>query len=113
MSAENTLDVTGEIVGSQMNESFREEMKHILNVEGIPGAGKSTTAAQLDESFRLSGFDSYWVLEEASDHPIGTAGLRRDQGEEKFASACLESWKGFVEQNSRVAILDGFALQST
>lgn len=88
-------------------------MKHILNIEGIPGAGKSTTAEQLDESFRLSGIDSYWVLEEASDHPVGTVQLCRDNGEENFVSSCLKSWEDFVKENSRVAILDGYALQST
>lgn len=88
-------------------------MKHILNVEGIPGAGKSTTAAQLDESFRLSGIDSYWVLEEAPDHPIGALQLCRDSGEENFVSACLKSWEYFVKTHTRVAILDGYALQST
>lgn len=88
-------------------------MKHILNVEGIPGAGKSTTAGQLDESFRQSGIDSYWVLEEASDHPVGTLKLCRSRGEKNFASTSLESWESFVKENSRVAILDGYALQST
>lgn len=88
-------------------------MKHILNIEGIPGAGKSTTAAQLDKSFRQRGIDSYWVHEIAKDHPIGALKLQKNLGEEAFVSACLKSWGVFYSENSRVAILDGYALQST
>jgi len=48
---------------------------HILNIEGIPGSGKSTAAAQLDRLFRAVDIDSYWVCEETPDHPIGTSRL--------------------------------------
>ena len=87
--------------------------KHILNIEGIPGSGKSTTAACLDSLFRANGIDSYWVREEDQNHPIGTSRLSRSVGAEKLAIRYLYSWEEFVRSNTRVAILDGYALQSS
>jgi len=87
--------------------------KHILNIEGIPGSGKSTTSAQLDALFRANGIDSYWVLEEDPNHPIGTSRLPRDVGADKLASRYLDSWETFVRSNRKVVILDGQALQSS
>ena len=86
---------------------------HILNVEGIPGSGKSTAAAQLDCSFRAAGLNSYWVREEAQEHPIGTSKLPRSNSVESLATSYLGAWRAFVKGNTRVAILDGYALQSS
>jgi len=87
--------------------------KHVLNIEGIPGSGKSTAAAQLDGLFRMAGIDSYWIREEASDHPIGTTKHSRTEGAEKLVGSYLNSWENFFKDNNQVAILDGYALQST
>ena len=57
--------------------------------------------------------DSYWVAEEMADHPITPAGLRADSGSNDYAQRCLAAWRNFVIHNDRIAILDGFALQST
>ena len=86
---------------------------HILNVEGIPGSGKSTAAAQLNDLFRAAGLSSYWVREEARDHPIGTSWLPRTVGIENLAASYLDAWRAFVKQNSQIAILDAYALQSS
>lgn len=86
---------------------------HILNVEGIPGSGKSTAAAQLNDLFRAAGLSSYWVREEAQDHPIGTSRLPRTVGIENLAASYLDAWRAFVKENSQIAILDAYALQSS
>ena len=87
--------------------------KHVLNIEGIPGVGKSTAAARIDSLLRESNIDSYWVREEDPEHPIGTLWLPRTGSAEKIASAYLECWEAFVNRNSQVAVLDGYAFQST
>jgi len=46
---------------------------HILNIEGIPGSGKSSTSAQWDNLFRAHGIDSYWVREVDPNHPLHIA----------------------------------------
>ena len=86
---------------------------HILNIEGIPGSGKSTAASQLNNLFLAAGIDSFWIREEAGGHPIGTAGLHRLNGVESLAIAYLGAWKAFVSENTRLVVLDGYALQST
>jgi len=86
---------------------------HILNIEGIPGSGKSSAAAQLNGLFRADGIDSYWVREEDPNHPIGTSQLPRTDGAEKLASYYLGLWEEFVRSNRQVVILDGYALQSS
>jgi len=87
--------------------------QHILNIEGIPGSGKSTASAQLNRLFRAANIDSYWVCEEAENHPVGTATLPRTDGVEKLANSYLQAWEVFVSKNTRVAVLDGYALQSS
>jgi len=87
---------------------------HILNIEGIPGSGKSSACAQLNGLFRTDGIDSYWVHEEDPNHPIGTSQLPRTHGAEKLAGCYLNSWEEYVRSNrQQVAILDGYALQSS
>lgn len=86
---------------------------HILNIEGIPGSGKSTAAAKLNVSFRAAGIDSYWAREEAPNHPIGTSKLSRTVDAESLATSYLDAWRAFVQKNTQIAILDGYALQSS
>ncbi len=57
--------------------------------------------------------DSYWVAEDTADHPITPACLRAASGSKDFAKQCLGAWRDFVAGNERIAVLDGFALQST
>jgi len=86
---------------------------HVLNIEGIPGSGKSTAAARLDGLFRANSIDSYWVCEEDPNHPVGTSRLSRTMGVDELAGRYLDSWEAFVRNNSKVVILDGYALQSS
>lgn len=88
-------------------------MSWILHIEGIPGSGKSTGASQFNRCCLSNRLDSYWVAEEMADHPITPAGLRADSGSDGYAQLCLAAWRNFVIHNNRIAILDGFALQST
>lgn len=87
--------------------------KHILNIEGIPGSGKSCAAARLDKLFRANEIDSYWVHEQDPNHPIGTSRVRRTDSAAKIAAYYLDLWQEFVRSNNKVAILDGYALQSS
>jgi len=87
--------------------------QNILHIEGIPGSGKSTTAAKLDGLFRANGIDSYWVLEEERNHPIETSRSPETIDVEELSSHYLDSWEAFVRSNSKVVILDGYALQKT
>jgi len=86
---------------------------HILNIEGIPGSGKSSAAAQLNNLFRADGIDSYWAREEDPNHPIGTSRLPRTEDVQTLAGCYLDAWEEFVQSNIQVAILDGYALQSS
>jgi len=86
---------------------------HILNIEGIPGSGKSISAAKLNELFCANGVDSFWVDEVEPNHPIGTSLVPRTDGPENLSRHYLELWEEFVRSNSKISVLDGYALQNT
>jgi len=87
--------------------------KHILNIEGIPGSGKSTAAAQLNSLFRANGIDSCWFSETGPNHPIKTSRLLRVDSVERLVNTYINEWEDFVRNNTQVVVLDGYALQST
>lgn len=94
-------------------------MRKILHVEGIPGAGKSTTAQRTAELLRTELLSTQatvtasWVLEEATDHPIMPKVKRRQSRQPDFATICLTAWEEFVRTNDQVIVLDGYAFQHT
>ena len=86
-------------------------MKHILNIEGIPGAGKSHGAQWLHQECQRRGIESFWVLEETNPHPLGSGHIGADVA--CSASAFISSWQRFIQTNLQFAILDGYAFQCT
>ena len=85
----------------------------VIHVEGIPGAGKTTAARRLCQGLAERGFDVFWALEESADHPVMPKARRSFIGASDFPALCLGAWREFVSTNERVAVLDGYAFQST
>lgn len=85
----------------------------VLHVEGIPGSGKTTTAERLCEELVGRGVDAFWALEESADHPVMPKARRRRAREAGFPRLCLDAWRDFVGRNERLAVLEGYAFQST
>ncbi len=86
-------------------------------IEGLPGAGKSTTANFLCTLARESGYDAEWYLEEFSEHPVHPRWLIAQRHTcENLAEVFLQSWSRFAErckEDGVVHILEGSAFQST
>ena len=88
----------------------------LLFIEGVPGAGKTTTARTICELVRNQGIDASWYLEEAAEHPIHPNLITRFSDNPDFAEVCLKRWKIFVERHqksNRLHIMEGSAFQSS
>jgi len=91
---------------------------HIIQIEGIPGSGKTTAAKQLHRQLSENGINAYWVLEETQQHPITPQSLRRQSHRGNFAALSLNAWQRFNFDHQQAkqapcAILEGYAFQST
>ena len=85
-----------------------------IHFEGIAGAGKSSASERLCTLLRERGVDASWWLEESTDHPILPAETRALNKRADYPEICLDAWRSFLSsQNNSVAILDGYAFQST
>ena len=47
----------------------------LILIEGLPGAGKSSTTVYLGEQFHQQGIHCKWFLEEDEEHPIDIKGI--------------------------------------
>jgi hypothetical protein len=91
-------------------------MMQLLLIEGVPGAGKTTTAKAICELARNQGSDATWYIEEATEHPIHPNSITRLSDDPDFADKCLQRWQSFVERHqksNRLHIMEGSAFQST
>jgi hypothetical protein len=88
----------------------------LVLIEGIPGTGKSTMAAQLCAAANQSGIAARWYLEESNDHPVHPHSLAAQRKDADFPAACLRHWSEFARRakdDGMVHILEGSAFQST
>jgi len=89
-------------------------MPNTIQIEGIPGAGKSTTAERLSCILQCQGIEATWWLEESADHPIMPKQTRALAKQTNFAELCLQRWQQFLNtQTCAVSVLDGYVFQST
>lgn len=86
-------------------------------IEGLPGTGKSTLAAQLCNLAKACGHDANWYLEESVDHPVHPRSLSEKQRTgDVYIDQCLTAWSNFIEMRRNrptTHILEGSAFQST
>jgi thymidylate kinase len=44
-------------------------------IEGLPGAGKSSTAEHIGDNYLRQGISCEWFLEEDEEHPLDFSGM--------------------------------------
>jgi len=88
----------------------------LILIEGIPGAGKTTTAERTCALLRSRGVDAHWYDELDPLHPATPKDLRKLHRQPGFAELCLQSWKLYVAERSlegEVHVLESSAFQDT
>lgn len=81
-------------------------------IEGVPGAGKTTTARHLADHLNATNLTARWWLEESKDHPVMPAILRKTSAEPDFDRRCLQAWDGFLTHETGNLVVEGAALQN-
>lgn len=89
---------------------------NLILVDGLPGAGKSTTAQFLALQLERQQIPVRWFYELEPNHPIHAFHVWSRKGPECFMKTTIENWKAFVQANARtskVNILESTFFQST
>lgn len=84
----------------------------LILIEGLPGAGKTTTTAQLGQMLQGQGIPCRWYLEEDPDHPIDCADMKLKDLHEKLPPL----WETFVRQAKQevaVTVIESRLWQNT
>ena len=88
-------------------------MTKCIHFEGIPGSGKTTASERFCNLLKDHGVDAFWWLEESADHPIMPQVPCACLEKKNFPEICLAAWRAFEVPVNRIAVLDGYVLQST
>jgi len=89
---------------------------NLILIDGLPGAGKSTTAQFLALQLERQQIPVRWFYELEPNHPIHAFHVWSRKGPERFIETTIENWKAFAHANartSRVNILESTFFQST
>lgn len=81
-------------------------------IEGVPGAGKTTLARLLSSHLTARGRAARWWLEEAKDHPVMPASLRKTSTLPGFEQRCIDAWTNFLSRKAGDLVLEGAAFQN-
>ena len=84
----------------------------LILIEGLPGAGKSTTTSRLGMALQESGIPCEWFLEDDDPHPISCLDFEIKGLPQKM----IPLWKEFVDRNldrPSVTILESRLWQNT
>jgi hypothetical protein len=100
----------------------------LIFVEGLPGSGKTTTAAWLASRLRSERVMVNLFLEHQPEHPLNVGGTLHPSGEtsgeaffqrytpESFVHESLQRWQAFVRtavQAEAISVLDSYPFQNT
>lgn len=88
----------------------------LILVDGLPGAGKSTTAQFLALQFQRQQIPARWFYELDHNHPIHAFHVWSRKGPESFIETTLQNWTAFVQANvhsARINILESTFFQSS
>ncbi|MBN2834348.1 MAG: hypothetical protein JXR48_05215 [Candidatus Delongbacteria bacterium] len=92
----------------------------LIIIDGMTGAGKSTTAHYIARQLLKNGLKVKWYHEEEHEHPLACKPLDEklsdDEKEKLFVSEYLENWKKFTDevlQGNEIIIIESYLLQYT